>query len=66
MAHAAGICGPNPREAAGGAWSFPSFPDLPGWMAEPRLDPARTVDRGAVAVIGCPGDFVLMHRCCPS
>lgn len=59
--HGGGICGPYSRQDSGGNWVHGKFDNLPAWLETP-FNKSATNNRGKIAVIGCPGDFVLMHR----
>jgi hypothetical protein len=59
--HGGGICGPYSRQDSGGNWVHGKFDNLPAWLETP-FNKSATNNRGRIAVIGCPGDFVLMHR----
>ena len=64
VAHAESVCGPNPFEHVGGGWLFGSMKsDLHAWLKRGPANASGVDNKGNAVVIGCPGDFTLMHRC---
>ncbi len=59
--HGGAICGPYSRQTTGANWSNKKFENLTNWLSTP-FNKSAINNRGRLAVIGCPGDFVLMHR----
>lgn len=61
------VCGPNEfeREDSKGWWIFASMflrSALRKWLAKLTANPGETIDKGNTVVLGCPGDFTLMHK----
>jgi hypothetical protein len=59
--HGTTICGPYSRQDAGGSWRHDTFDNLSGWLVTP-FNKSATNNRRRIPIIGCPGDFVMMHR----